>query len=97
PLTAYSTNNQSWMAWQFDQPDRSGGMIQAFRRDDCPFLSAQLLLQNLDPDARYVVNDYDEEQPVEKTGRELMEQGLVVTIAEKPGAALITYKKVTGR
>ena len=97
PLTAYSTNNQSWMAWQFDQPERSGGIIQAFRRDDCPFLSAQFLLQNLDPDARYVVKDYDEEQPVEKTGRELMEQGLVVTIAEKPGAALITYKKVTGR
>jgi hypothetical protein len=31
---------------------------------------------------------------VQMTGRELSEQGLSVAIAERPGSAVITYKKL---
>ena len=95
PLTDYSTHNRSWMAWQLDYPEKSGGLVQAFRRADCPFVSAQFQLEELDPEARYQVKDYDAEAGIEKTGRELMEKGLIVTIPEKPGAALITYEKIS--
>ena len=83
------------MAWQLDYPEKSGGLVQAFRRADCPFVSAQFQLEELDPEARYQVKDYDAEAGIEKTGRELMEKGLIVTIPEKPGAALITYEKIS--
>ncbi len=94
PLTKYSIDNDNWMAWQFHRPDLEAGVIQAFRRPDCPFVTAQHKLRALEPEARYVVTDLDTEQPVEMIGRELMEQGVLVNISEKPGAALIVYKKV---
>ena len=47
------------MAWQFSHPDRSAGMIQAFRRPDCPYVSAQFKLHALESHAVYSVSDSD--------------------------------------
>ena len=94
PITAYSTTNDVWIAWQFDRPDREDGLIQAFRRSDCPYVAARYKLQHLDADARYLVTDLDTNRPVQMTGRDLMENGLMITISDQPGAALFTYKKI---
>jgi len=94
PLSEYDTSNRVWMTWQFDRPDRAAGLIQAFRRPDCPYVSAQYKLRSLQPDALYIVSDLDADQPSRMTGQELMEQGLLITISQKAGAALITYEKV---
>src|SRR5260370_4139933 len=37
PLTAYSTGDDAWAAWQFDRPESRDGMVQAFRRRESPF------------------------------------------------------------
>ena len=37
PLTTFSTSHKAWMAWQFDDPKKSGGLVQAFRRAESPF------------------------------------------------------------
>jgi hypothetical protein len=42
----------------------------------------------------YNVINFDIETPTIVFGRELMENGLTVEIKEKPGAAIIMYKKV---
>jgi alpha-galactosidase len=94
PLSEYSTANTVWMAWQFDRPDLAAGLIQAFRRPDSPYVSAQYKLRALEPEARYLVSDWDTDPPRPMTGRELMEQGLLITLPQQPGAALITYEKV---
>jgi len=93
PLSAYSVSDDVWMVWQFDRPDLHAGLIQAFRRPNCPYVSAQYKLRALEPEARYVVSDSDGDQPRQMNGRELMEHGLLISLPEKPGAALITYKK----
>ena len=93
PLSDHSTADNVWMAWQFDRPDRAGGLIQAFRRPNCPYVSAQYRLRGLDADVRYVVTDIDTAASQEMTGRELMENGLLIAIAQRPGAALWTYQK----
>ena len=36
-------------------------------------------------------------KPREVTGRELMESGLELAIAERPGSAVLTYEKLPGR
>jgi alpha-galactosidase len=99
PLSDYSTASNVWMAWQFDRPDLGEGLIQAFRRPDCPYVSAQYKLQALESDALYIVSacpdeigDLDTDRPRQMTGRELMQDGLIITISQQPGAALITYK-----
>lgn len=97
PLSEYSAADSVWMAWQFDRPDRAAGLIQAFRRRNCPSVSARYKLLGLDPDARYVVSDLDADQPHQMTGRELMEDGLSIAIREKPGAALMTYRKASAK
>lgn len=92
PLTPYSLSEQNWMAWQFHRPDLGEGVIQAFRRTESDILSCQYKLHGLDPATRYsLVIDEDDESTI-ITGSELTEDGLIVTIPDKPSAAVITYK-----
>jgi alpha-galactosidase len=93
PLNGFSTADNVWMVWEFNRADLRAGLVQAFRRPNCPYVSAQFKLRDLEPDEHYVVSSRDTEQTVQRTGRELMETGLLVTISEKPGAVLITYRK----
>lgn len=94
PLTPYSLASDVWMAWQFDRPDLGEGMVQAFRRADSVYESARFRLRGLDPDARYRVTNLDRRGTTTVTGWELMEKGLSVAIADRPGAAVIVYKRV---
>jgi alpha-galactosidase len=95
PLTAFTTDRDAWMAWQFDVPETGAGMVQVFRRAESPFYGLQLKLQGLDPAARYALTDLDvHHQPTTHTGRELTEQGLAVNIPARPGALVLTYKKL---
>ena len=93
PFTPYSLDEEVWIAWQFDRPDLGEGMVQAFRREKSVYESARFNLRGLEPDAHYTVKNMDAQNSNEMTGRELMENGLVVRIPGKPGAVVITYKK----
>jgi alpha-galactosidase len=94
PLTPWTRNNTVWMAWQFDRPEVGEGMVQAFRRDENAEASRSLRLQGLEPDANYEVTNLDGGEPRQLSGHELMEKGLVINIADKPAAAVVTYKMV---
>ena len=95
PLTSYSYEEDVWMAWQFDRPEAGCGVVQAFRRAQSPFAAAQFRLHGLDPAARYTLrNTDDQDHPWVMTGQELMETGLAVAIAERPGAAVLLYRLV---
>jgi alpha-galactosidase len=94
PLTDYSLERNVWMAWQFALPDRSEGMVQVFRRDESPYVSARFKLHDLDADAIYAVKDLDVGIIGQFTGRELMNDGLLVTMDELPCAKILVYQKV---
>ena len=93
PLTQYSQDNTVWLAWQFDCPEDGEGMVQAFRREESVYESGQFKLRGLSPDANYTVRNIDSCGSKDITGRVLMEKGLVVSIPDRPGAVVITYKK----
>jgi alpha-galactosidase len=82
-----------WAAWQFNRPEQGDGMVQAFRRDKNNDLMKDMRLRGLDPTATYEVTDLDGGAPNRISGRDLMQKGLHVEIAGKPGAAIITYKR----
>jgi alpha-galactosidase len=96
PLSAYSTGTDVWMAWQFNRPESGDGMVQAFRRHESPYETATYSLHGLDEAASYELTDVDTSEVRRLTGRELLQQGFPVRIAQKPGAVIITYKKVSG-
>lgn len=93
PLTDYSPANSVWMAWQYDRPESGEGMVQVFRRPDSPYVSANFLLRGLDPAAQYELTNLDVSGTTRVSGKELMNKGLVVELAVKPGAAVITYQR----
>ncbi len=95
PLTPYSLANDVWLAWQYDRPEVGEGVVQAFRRPDSNFEAGRFKLRGLDSAARYAVTDLDRPDEAQTlTGEELMKRGLLVTIRERPGALVITYKEV---
>jgi alpha-galactosidase len=93
PLTPYSSESTAWLAWQFDQQEQGEGMVQAFRRPDSPFESARFRLRGLEATARYRVSDLDAPGKSVYAGRELIEQGLPVTIKNAPGAVILVYSR----
>jgi alpha-galactosidase len=83
------------LAWQFNRPEVGSGIVQAFRRADSIYRSAQLQLRGLDPAATYEVTDLDAHRPARVPGHELPEPGLIVELPDRPAAALLTYRRVT--
>jgi alpha-galactosidase len=93
PLTPYSQQRTAWMAWQLDRPELGEGMVQAFRRTDSPSESIRTKLRGLDPGAVYTLITLDVAGTTEMTGRELRDRGLPIAIKDRPGAAVVTYKR----
>ena len=93
PLTPYSQDNRAWIAWQFNDPERGEGAVQAFRRPESPVEQSRLKLHDLDLDATYTITIFDTPNPTQSTGRELMTTGLPITLPTKPSAAVAIYRR----
>jgi len=94
PATAERSAGFEWAAWQFNRAVEGDGMVQAFRRGKNDEPARDLRLRGIDPAAIYEVTDVDAKAPVKISGNDLMQRGLHVEIPQKPGAALIFYRKV---
>lgn len=92
PLTPYSPENDAWMAWQFDRSDLGEGVVQAFRRPNSIFEAARVKLHGLDPGRRYTLTNLDTGAEEQATGKDLMEAGLRLTLANQPDSAIVVYK-----
>ena len=95
PLTPYNLDPTLWIAWQFDRPEAGEGLLQAFRRPHSVYETARFQLRGLDDNSRYAIRDLDTDETREMTGHELLHAGLPVMIRERPGAVLLTYKKLS--
>jgi alpha-galactosidase len=93
PLLPYSLDPTAWSGWQFDRPDLGEGMVQVFRRPNCRDNSVVVTLHGLDADATYTLRNLDLPGGKATTGRELLSRGIRVPINDRPGSAVITYKK----
>ncbi len=93
PLTPYSLKKDLWMAWQFNRPDLGGGMVQAFRREESPYRAARFALDGLEPEADYKITNVDGGGSELVSGRDLTEEGLVISLNEPRSAAVIRYQR----
>jgi alpha-galactosidase len=91
PLTPYSRAETNWIAWQFHDPAKGAGLIQAFRRTQCEPMSSTFRLQGLIPTLHYTINNLDRRGHTKMRGDDLMKRGLTVLIDSRPGAATIWY------
>jgi alpha-galactosidase len=95
PLTPYSLDPALWIGWQFDLPGKGEGLVQAFRRHASVYEAARFRLSGLDPAARYEVTNLDSGKTGTFDGRDLLENGLSIAIVERPGDAVLMYRKLT--
>jgi len=93
PLTPWTRDDTVWMAWQFDRPEAGEGMVQVFRRHNSFYESARFKLSGVDAEANYLVCNLDTGVQERHSGRELLNGGLPVTIVDKPGVSILTYRK----
>jgi alpha-galactosidase len=94
PLTGYSLKEDAWIAWQFDRPELGMGAVQAFRRAGSPEASRRFKLHGLRLESRYETEDLDGGRRV-VSGKELMQEGLSVTLSGKPAASVVIYRRLT--
>ncbi len=92
PLTPYSLEMDTWIAWQFNRPEEGDGMVQAFRRIGNQEAEKIFRLRGLDAHKEYQVTDMDQPGSIRMSGKTLMEEGLAIRVNQKPGAALIFYQ-----
>ncbi|NQT36874.1 MAG: alpha-galactosidase, partial [Planctomycetes bacterium] len=97
PLTAYTRANNVWIAWQFHRPTVGQGMVQAFRRADCPDATVRLKLRGLQPDSRYEFKRLDTPGETIVSGADLMTDGLTVSVRDQPGVVVFTYQRAEPR
>lgn len=94
PLTAAHKrymNTNSWLAYQLNRPEQKDGIVLAFRRDRFTDESMIIKLNGLVADAQYELFYEDNGTRVVKMGKELKD-GIEITILDKPGSLLISYK-----
>lgn len=93
PISPYSLDEDRWIAWQFNRSETGEGYLEAFRRAKSDYESARYRLKELVADASYMVRNLDTDKSVTMTGRQMMEDGVPVAIAERPGSAIVYYKR----
>ena len=71
-----------WVAHQMHRDDLDEGFFVVFRRDQSPFISAQMVLKGLDGNKRYVVEDADTGEKRKVGGGTLLSEGLLVEITK---------------
>ncbi|MEL0096906.1 MAG: alpha-galactosidase [Planctomycetaceae bacterium] len=93
PLTRYRTDNDVWMAWQFNRPADSSGVVLAFRRPDSQTSQMQLKLHGLELSTTYVVSQIDGRVVGRVSGAKLSTDGLLVDLPKPRMAGVYQYRK----
>lgn len=93
PLTTCTLDKDAWLAFQLHRPDLDAGLILAFRRTASPIVKAEYPLRGLRADAEYTFEDADTGETWTLSGKQLLEQGLPLTIAEKRSSRLVFYHR----
>ena len=93
-LRPYPRSVADWDIVEFVDPATTEAVVLAYRVRGGP-KAQTVLLKGLDPDAGYsIVDPFSARRPAAKTGRELMEKGLRLTLAEE--SALVRHVKLGG-
>ncbi len=94
PLANDSKPGSGWRCWEFNDPKKGLGVLQAFRsaQNSSPTLTVKL--RGIDAAATYELTEVDQNKTVRLTGAQLIQTGYTVTPAASDRAPLVEYGKV---
>ena len=93
PLTSYRTDNNSWMAWQFNRESEQSGVVMSFRRPESLASEMQFKLRGLEPRKIYVIEDLEGKVILRATGESLSSKGLAVALPNPRSTAIYKYRQ----
>ncbi len=94
PLASGGLDTEKYLAMQFDT-NAEEGMALIYKRENVKENIYHLVLNGLESDTLYEVYDYDfPETKYQKTGKQLMTEGMDITINDTPKAVIILYNVV---
>jgi alpha-galactosidase len=88
PLTPYARDEDEWIAWEFFDPGKGKGIVQAFRRAKCDGDHLDVKLRGLDPNTKYVATDVDTNEL-----RDLAGASLTITATSRYAAKVFLIRK----
>jgi hypothetical protein len=83
------------MAFQFDRPAVSSGVVLVFRRPDAAAATMRFTLHGLDAGRHYRIENFDLSGTELLSGRSLMQQGLEFSL-DAPASAIVRYERQSG-
>jgi alpha-galactosidase len=91
PLTPLPKGDGCWAAWQYDRPEQSDGIVQAFRQPMSPCETARFYLGGLAQGSLYTFADADTGETISLSSEELEKEGFCVLLPEKRSSRLFFY------
>ncbi|MFV2066095.1 MAG: alpha-galactosidase [Pirellulales bacterium] len=92
PLTDWSDDPATWLAFQFHDPVKGEGIVQAFCGAGASPRGLALQLQGLDPHKQYTITDWDNPAaPRKRSGHELSDAGVEVRVHHANQAVVLHY------
>ena len=89
-FTGATLDERDWFAYQLNLPEEGKACVFSARRSRCAMSAATYLLKGLDANAVYTLEDAETGALLgEVSGKQLMEEGLTVTLARPAAASLI--------
>lgn len=94
PLAYGGLDVEKYLAMQFDT-DAQEGMALIYKRENVKENTYHLVLNGLESETVYEFYDYDfPEAKQQKTGKQLMSEGIDITINDTPKAVIVLYNAV---
>ena len=94
PLTPWSLDPSRWLAFQYHDPEKDEGIIQAFHGGSENNAEQIVRLRGLNLQNRYSMKSWDDPSSVSVlSGKELSEIGLRLSIRKKPEALVFQYAR----
>ncbi len=94
PLCAFTDSEEDWMAYQFNDYKNGDGIVQVFKRFLSEDTTQKYYLSGLDADTVYRIEDIDTGDYLEATGKQLMVDGIELTILDEMDAKIYYYSPV---
>jgi alpha-galactosidase len=94
PLLGGTPAADAWVAYQMHRTDLDQGMVMAFRRAESLFVTADLPLRALEPEATYELEDCDTGRVWQATAAQLTKQGLRVSMDQPRQSRLVLYRRL---
>ena len=93
-LTAQTTTDDAWCAYQLHRPDLNAGIAVVFRRGNSNYTGLEGALRGLVPGQTYAIELGESEAAAEKMSAEKLSAGVELRLPQKGSSQIIRYKVV---